>query len=130
MKWSLLISWLNDKGRGSALGFLSGVPVDRSRWFPTWVRTRPDLRFRRWDAIAFYADYREGKLTHISRVSIDVSPASSSSSCYPVFGAPGRVILLDDRTIPSSFSLFSGPESRPAWPRAPILIRRWRGGNR
>jgi hypothetical protein len=63
MKWSLLISWLNEKGQDQALGFLAGVAVDHSRWFPDWVRARPDLRFHRWDAITFHQPGYKGSTT-------------------------------------------------------------------
>lgn len=54
MKWSLVISWLHQAGTGDALGFLGAVAVDRSQWFPDWVRNHPELRFRAWDNVAFY----------------------------------------------------------------------------
>jgi hypothetical protein len=73
--------------------------------------------------VLFFADYREGELAHSSRLSIAASSPSSSRSCYPISGGCGRVIPLDDRTIPLVFSLFSAAEHHPAWPGAPILIR-------
>ena len=48
MKWSLLISWLNDKDKGGTLGFLKSVPVDHSNWFPEWAKQQSDLRFKNW----------------------------------------------------------------------------------
>jgi hypothetical protein len=63
MKWSLLISWLNEKGQGDVLGFLERVSVDHSRWFPDWVRSRPDLRFGRWDAVPVYERGYKGSTT-------------------------------------------------------------------
>jgi hypothetical protein len=78
MKWSLLISWLNEKNRGGALGFLSGVAVDRLRWFPTWLRTRPELRFRRWDTIAFHEPGYKGSTTEAMPI--------LSSDVYVQFG--------------------------------------------
>jgi hypothetical protein len=63
MKWSLLISWLNEKDRGDALGFLGDVTVDHSRWFPNWVRQQPELRFRRWDRVSFYEPGYKGSTT-------------------------------------------------------------------
>jgi hypothetical protein len=63
MKWSLLISWLNEKGQGNALSFLERLRVDHSQWFPDWVRTRPDLRFHRWDTIAVFEPGYKGSTT-------------------------------------------------------------------
>ncbi len=54
MKWSLVIGWLNQKDRGSLLGFLADYSVNRSRWFPNWVKHRPELKFQHWDRIGFY----------------------------------------------------------------------------
>ena len=54
MKWSLLISWLNEGGKGQFLGFLSGVPVKKNNWFPDWTRQQGELRFSGWDKIKFY----------------------------------------------------------------------------
>jgi hypothetical protein len=68
----------------------------------------------------FDADYREGKLTHSSRLSIAVSPPSSSRSCYPVLGGRGGVILLDDRTILSSFPCFQDPNPIRLGPGLPF----------
>jgi len=54
MKWSILISWLDDKGKLDALSPLQQVSFRTDNWFPDWVRTHPDLRFQRWDRIQFY----------------------------------------------------------------------------
>lgn len=54
MKWSLLIRWLNDAGKGDLLGFLAGVPVERTNWFPDWVRQHPELKFQQWEQVAFF----------------------------------------------------------------------------
>ena len=54
MKWSLLISWLNEADRGSLLHFLKPIKVDRSAWFPDWVMNSNQLRFASWDKVSFY----------------------------------------------------------------------------
>lgn len=54
MKWSLLIRWLNDAGKGDLLGFLAHVPVEHANWFPDWVRRHPELRFQRWEQVGFF----------------------------------------------------------------------------
>lgn len=54
MKWSLIIRWLNDAGKGDLLGFLADVPVKRTNWFPDWVRQHPELKFQKWDEVNFF----------------------------------------------------------------------------
>ena len=53
MKWSLVIGWLNEAGKGAALDFLGAVPVTKSNWFPEWVKYKPELRFQEWDQLNF-----------------------------------------------------------------------------
>ncbi len=55
MKWSLLISWLNDARQGSLMGYLADVHVDHTNWFPEWVTQNPKPRFTHFDTIAFYS---------------------------------------------------------------------------
>ncbi len=78
MKWSLLVGWLNRSGSGGLLGFLEGVPVDTTSWFPDWVRERPELRFREWPSIEFYGRGFKGSRT-------EALPRLNSSS-YVQFG--------------------------------------------
>ena len=78
MKWSLLISWLNERGRGDALGSLAGVDVDRSNWFPDWARKQPGLKFHHWEKIAFHGPGYKGTTTE--------SMPILSSDPYPSFG--------------------------------------------
>jgi hypothetical protein len=54
MKWSLVIGWLNDQSRGSALGFLADETFARDNWFPEWARAHPSLRFNQWQRVPFY----------------------------------------------------------------------------
>lgn len=55
MKWSLLISWLNDANRGHYLSFLKDVAVQRDAWFPEWAKAQGDrLRFKDWESVQFY----------------------------------------------------------------------------
>ena len=54
MKWSLLLSWLNEAGKGEILGGLAAIQVDRSNWFPEWVCRHPQLRFAKWDQLGFH----------------------------------------------------------------------------
>jgi hypothetical protein len=54
MKWSLLISWLNQSERGDQLGFLQGVAVKRGNWFSDWIKAQGDhLKFRHWERVGF-----------------------------------------------------------------------------
>lgn len=54
MKWSAIVTWLSSGDQNDPLAFLGEVEVDHSRWFPTWVRDRADLRFRAWPRVEFY----------------------------------------------------------------------------
>ncbi|HEU4766348.1 MAG TPA: hypothetical protein VFS77_03210, partial [Pyrinomonadaceae bacterium] len=49
MKWSLVITWLNNASQGNRIGFLNdSAMVNRSHRFPEWVKQQPDLRFNKW----------------------------------------------------------------------------------
>src|SRR5262249_55785578 len=49
MKWSLVFGWLSQgDGFQQQLHFLGDVPVNRSNWFPGWVRVHPELKFKKW----------------------------------------------------------------------------------
>ncbi|HEX8140679.1 MAG TPA: hypothetical protein VF544_24140 [Pyrinomonadaceae bacterium] len=54
MKWSLVVTWLNQQEQGAKLGFLQDVTVEHGNWFPDWVKQRPQLRYTAWDKIGFY----------------------------------------------------------------------------
>jgi hypothetical protein len=61
MKWSLLVSWLADdtpsvNGKRRFLGFIKNVPINRSNWFPEWVRNNPQLKFTQWDSVICLQD--------------------------------------------------------------------------
>jgi hypothetical protein len=53
MKWSLVITWLNQQDQANKLIFLQNVPVEHGNWFRDWVKQRP-LRYTAWDKIDFY----------------------------------------------------------------------------
>jgi len=53
MKWSLLVGWLYHRDQANRLGFLSQVQVDRTNWFPDWVKANPKLRYRDWNRVSF-----------------------------------------------------------------------------
>jgi hypothetical protein len=50
MKWSLVVSWLNQSEQGKLLWFLQGVQVNHNHWFPDWVQAKIEqLKFKEWD---------------------------------------------------------------------------------
>jgi hypothetical protein len=93
MKWSLLVSWLNDAGIGDRLSFLQQVSVHRDYWFPDWAKAKGDqLRFQDWESIRFFPRGYLDKTT-------EVMPILESKS-YTFFGNPnwyisGGVSLAD-----------------------------------
>jgi hypothetical protein len=107
MKWSLLISWLNEDNRGELLGFLDPVAVDHSRWFADWAGARPELRFRRWDRIGFYPAGYRGSTTE--------SLPLLRSDTYLKFGGPfalaGGVSLAPKELFKARAALSEGVES-------------------
>jgi len=58
MKWSLLISWLNENEQSNQLGFLKDVSVNRSHWFPDWVKQHPELKFHQVENMFHDRGYR------------------------------------------------------------------------
>jgi hypothetical protein len=54
MKWSIVIGWLLNEQSASRWDFLTSEQVNRSHWFPDWVKRQPQLAFKAWDAITFY----------------------------------------------------------------------------
>ena len=82
MKWSLLISWLNESGRGNRLGFLQEVSVKRDYWFPDWVKAQGDrLKFQYWEQIGFFERGYKGTKT-------EAMPLLYSED-FNLFGEPG-----------------------------------------
>jgi hypothetical protein len=63
MKWSLLITWLNEKSATDQLGFLKDVNVDHAAWFADWVRHHPELRYRDWSRVPFNPPGYKGEKT-------------------------------------------------------------------
>lgn len=63
MKWSQIIGWLNSASNGNMLGFLSGVPVVDTNYFPGWARKHTELTFRRWNQVPFYPRRYHGSTT-------------------------------------------------------------------
>ncbi|NEO44391.1 MAG: hypothetical protein F6K55_09745, partial [Moorea sp. SIO4A3] len=63
MKWSLLISWLNESDQGEILSFLQGVEVRRNLWFPNWAQENSRrLRFKNWSKVGFFErGYQDSK---------------------------------------------------------------------
>ncbi|MGC4075395.1 MAG: hypothetical protein QM760_23430 [Nibricoccus sp.] len=63
MKWSLVIGWLNEAGRGELLEFLRDIKVEHSFWFPLWVVNSAQLRFDLWDKVGFFEKGYQGTKT-------------------------------------------------------------------
>jgi len=63
MKWSLLISWLNEANKGKQLGFLTNIKVKHTNWFPEWVKRQKNLKFHEWSKIKFYSRNYKGATT-------------------------------------------------------------------
>jgi hypothetical protein len=63
MKWSVAIGWLNEIQKGDRLGYLAGIPVDRSKVFPTWAANHANLRFGRWHDVGFHPAGYKGAQT-------------------------------------------------------------------
>ena len=62
MKWSVLISCLNEMGSDN-LSFLSSKEVYREYWFPNWAKNNPSLKFKKWKEINFYPRGYKGTTT-------------------------------------------------------------------
>lgn len=62
MKWSLVITWLNQREEAGKLGFLREEKVERGNWFPDWVKQRP-LSYTAWDKIKFHPRGGDGTTT-------------------------------------------------------------------
>lgn len=107
MKWSLLINWLNDNEQGNQLGFLKDVSVNRSHWFPDWVKQHPELKFHQVENMFHERGYR-GSQT-------ETLPILESKGFNP-FGRPnvvhhlsGGVSLGSSKDIARNIAL--GPET-------------------
>ena len=88
MKWGLIIGWLNEYHDGGPLSFLDVVPVDRSNWFPTWVREHPELKFQDWNQVI----------------------CGKQSECEVTFYPPGYQ-GVDTETMPLLYSSAFKPDS-------------------
>jgi len=112
MKWSLLISWLNERNRSRELDFLKSVEVDRSNWFPDWARKR-DLRFRQWEQVGFYDRGHKGSDT-------EALPLLRSDS----FNLFGKTMYMEGGVSLADKSLFAGRAALSAETKVAGLARR------
>ncbi|MEP7233278.1 MAG: hypothetical protein ABI691_23670 [Ginsengibacter sp.] len=55
MKWSTVISWLNNQYFTSALSFLDDYPVTRDLWFSDWAKNNKELKFSDWEKVSFFS---------------------------------------------------------------------------
>lgn len=95
MKWSLLISWLNESEQGNRLGFLKEVSVKRDNWFPDWVKSQGDrLKFQHWERVDFFERGYKGTKT-------EAMPILYSDD-YQQFGETGYIsggVSLADKNL-------------------------------
>ncbi len=100
MKWSLIISWLNESKRGEVLGFLQDVPVSDDKWFPDWVQANiKQLKFKQWDTKTCLEDFnstsKQPKVCFYPRgykgTTTEAMPLLSSES-FTQFGESGFII--------------------------------------
>ncbi len=105
MKWSMIVSWLNQAKQGNALDFLKSVSVKRDNWFVDWAKAQGDrLKFRQWQQIGFFKLGEKGTKT-------ETLPLLTSER-HQLFGNPnwylsGGVSLADT-------NLFKGRKPIPA----------------
>ncbi len=123
MKWSLVISWLNESERGESLQFLQTVKVSHDNWFPDWVQANIEqLKFKEWDTtncsedfystdqpkVCFYPRGYQGTTT-------EAMPLLSSKS-FEQFGkssfVSGGVSLGDSKTIADRTPLLKASKIR------------------
>jgi hypothetical protein len=63
MKWTLVISWLQNDSEINRLDYLRGVSVVRDNWFPEWAEQRAGLRYKNWKRVGFYPRKHKGATT-------------------------------------------------------------------
>ncbi len=100
MKWSLLITWLNQANKGQYLDFLKDYTVNRSYRFPDWVKQQPDLKFNKWSDDMFL---REGNKC----TTTEVMPRLSSDN-FASFGEKDKIWALSGGVSLGSRSSFEG----------------------
>ena len=106
MKWSLVVTWLNQQGQGQRLNFLQNEQVERGNWFPDWVKQHPQLRYKAWDKIGFYPRGYNGTTT-------EALPRLTSET-YRQFGSDvwlvGGVSLASEETFAERAALSADSE--------------------
>jgi len=105
MKWSLMISWLNNAEQGNTLGFFKEIQVRRDFHFPDWAKAQGDrLRFKDWESVKFYPPSYLDTTTEAMEI--------LESKPYSFFGNPnwrisGGVSLADEGLFQSRKALSS-----------------------
>ncbi|HJT76687.1 MAG TPA: hypothetical protein VJ739_05750, partial [Gemmataceae bacterium] len=121
MKWSLVISWLTDGKQMDRLGFLKDVPVDRSAWFPDWVKKHPELRYHAWDKLTFYPRGYKGTKTEAMDIVVS-APYEQFGKSWNLYGGVSlgseeaihtRTALPESLREMSPLSLRAGLEFKP-----------------
>lgn len=109
MKWSLVVTWLNQKEQGGRLGFLQDERVGHDNWFPDWVTRHHELRYQHWADIAFNPRGSDGAAT-------ETLPRLSSDP-YRLFGLEGTlsggVSLADEGTFVARAALSAETKVAP-----------------
>jgi hypothetical protein len=117
MKWSLLVSWLNNAGQGDLLSFLGNVQVQRGFWFPDWARAQGDrLRFQDWETIEFYPKGYLGTTTE----AMEIVESGEFTFFDKVGQLAGGVSLADEGLFSSRTALSSSNNLDPTVQRSTI----------
>ena len=112
MKWSLLISWLNQTGQGNQLGFLSNPDmVKRNYRFPDWVKQQKDLRFNKWSQDMFIPNTKCSTTEALPLLSSEnfAAPGEKIAKHFLIGGVSlgeeelfaGRTLLSAETKVPS-----------------------------
>jgi hypothetical protein len=98
MKWSLLITWLNQRDSTEQLGFLKDVSVHHAAWFSDWVHHHPELRYQKWSQVPFYQRGYKGATTEAMPLLRSASFRTMGESHY----LSGGVSLASEDALPST----------------------------
>ncbi|MEP1697667.1 MAG: hypothetical protein ABJJ69_14115, partial [Paracoccaceae bacterium] len=112
MKWSLIIGWLNEEGKGNRLSFLADMQVDRDNWFPDWAQANKNLKFDAWGKVDFFERGFLGKTTEtMTRLS---GSGRDPFSAWQMSGVTGGVSLAPRRVFRERIrpKSFQGPSRR------------------
>ena len=95
MKWSLLITWMNQNGSSETLSDLRSISVGHSQWFPAWVHKHPELRYTNWDEVKFYPRGYKNSKTEAMPLLVSQSYRFAGHSAWLM----GGVSLADEEVV-------------------------------